>query len=250
MVWPGQENGYPQPPGAYPTTAGAAPPTNGPRARPPVRPDNAAVNQGTQTSPPMNGSAHQPAGRNAPPKGGPPNQQAPPPRKPRRSAAKLYAYAARKRRIEQEYQNFHNPPDPAWICEFCEYEDIFGRPPEALIRQYEIKDRKERKRLAEKRRLLEKARMKGRKGKKVNKKAQNNANNAQAQQNPAGDYDRRPENEPLDGQEDDYYDDDYDDAPAATSVPRRCDHPGCHHHHHHAPVMPPGEPRPREANRA
>jgi hypothetical protein len=33
-------------------------------------------------------------------------------------------------------------------------------------------------------------------------------------------------------------------------VPRRCDHPGCHHHHHHAPVMPPGEPRPREANRA
>ena len=249
MVWPGQENGYPQPPGAYPTTAGAAPPTNGPRARPPVRSDHAALNQGTQTSPPTNGSAHHPAGRNTPGKGGPPNQQAPPPRKPRRSAAKLYAYAARKRRIEQEYQNFHNPPDPAWICEFCEYEDIFGRPPEALIRQYEIKDRKERKRLAEKRRLLEKARMKGRKGKKVNKKAQNNAN-SQAQQNPSGDYDRRPDNEPLDGQEDDYYDDDYDDPPAPASVPRRCDHPGCHHHHHHAPVMPPGETRVREGVRA
>ncbi|KAF1970950.1 hypothetical protein BU23DRAFT_197234 [Bimuria novae-zelandiae CBS 107.79] len=250
MAWPGQENGYPQPPGVYPTSAGAAQPASGPRARPPVRPDGSAVNQGTQTSPPpLNGSAPQPAPRNAPSKGAPPNQQAPPPRKPRRSAAKLYAYAARKRRIEQEYQNFHNPPDPVWICEFCEYEDIFGRPPEALIRKYEKKDREERKRLAEKRRLLEKARMKGRKGKKVNKKAQQ-ANNAQTQQNPpTGDYNRRPENEPLDGQDDDYYDDDYD-APAASSVPRRCDHPGCHHHHHPAPVMPPGEPRVREAGRA
>lgn len=253
MAWPGQENGYPQPPGAYPTTAGAAPPANGPRARPPVRPDNhAAVNQSTQTSPPpLNGTVHQQANRNAPSKGGPPNQQVPPPRKPRRSAAKLYAYAARKRRIEQEYQNFHNPPDPAWICGFCEYEDIFGRPPEALIRQYEIKDRKERKRLAEKRRLLEKARMKGRKGKKVNKKAQNNVN-SQAQHTPSagGEYNQRQENEPLDGQDDDYYDDEYDDAPTNHSVPRHCDHPGCHHHRHHAPVMPPGEPRAREPSRA
>ena len=250
MVWPGQENGYPQPPGAYPTTAGA-PPANGPRARPPVRPDNVPVNQATQTSPSqMNGSA-QSASRNAPARGGPPTQQAPPPRKPRRSAAKLYAYAARKRRLEQEYQNFHNPPDPAWICEFCEYEDIFGRPPEALIRQYEIKDRKERKRLAEKRRLLEKARMKGRKGKKVNKKGQNNNSNVQTQQTATGDYDPRSNHEPpLDGQEDDYYDEEYDDAPPTHPVPRRCDHPGCHHHHHHAPVMPPGETRAREASRA
>ncbi|KAJ4290545.1 hypothetical protein N0V90_010762 [Kalmusia sp. IMI 367209] len=246
MVWPGQENGYPQPPGAYPTTAGAPPPTTGPRARPPVRPDNPLVHtQGTQTSPHMNGSTHPPAARGAPTqKGGPTNQQAPPPQKPRRSAAKLYAYAARKRRIEQEYQNFHNPPDPAWICEFCEYEDIFGRPPEALIRQYEIKDRKERKRLAEKRRLLEKARMKGRKGKKTNKKAQNNASNAQNNQNPPmrGGYDTRPGDEQLEGGSDDY--DDYDDAPPNSSgPPRHCDHPGCHHHHHRAAVMPPGDPR-------
>lgn len=122
----------------------------------------------------------------------------------------------------------------------------------ALIRQYEIKDRKERQRLAEKRRLLEKARMKGRKGKKANKKAQNNANNVQNQQNPTpGDYGRRPENEPLDGQDEDYYDDEYDDGSANTAVQhRRCDHPGCHHHHHHAPVMPPGDPRGREASRA
>lgn len=196
----------------------------------------------------MNGTGRQ--SRNAPTTGGAPNQQVQPPRKPRRSAAKLYAYAARKRRIEQEYQNFHNPPDPAWICEFCEYEDIFGTPPVALIRQYEIKDRKERQRLAEKRRLLEKARMKGRKGKKVSKKAQNNANNAPNAPNPpSGDYDRRADNEPLDGQDEDYYDDEYDDGPANTPQPRRCDHPGCHHHHH-APVMPPGDLRGREASRA
>ncbi|KAL5407282.1 hypothetical protein PMIN03_007264 [Paraphaeosphaeria minitans] len=249
MVWPGQENGYPQPPGAYPTSAGAPPPSSGLRARPPVRPDNHTVNnQGTQTSPSMNGGVR----RTKPSTGVVAGQQAPAPRKPRRSAAKLYAYAARKRRVEQEYQNFHNPPDPAWICEFCEYEDIFGGPPMALIRQYEMKDRKERQRLAEKRRLLEKARMKGRKGKKVNKKAQNNANDAQNHQNPPpSDYDQRPENEPLDGQDEDYYDDEYDDAPANTAVQhRRCDHPGCHHHHHHTAVMPPGDPRGREASRA
>jgi len=159
------------------------------------------------------------------------------PRKPRRSAAKLYAYAARKRRIEQEYQNLHNPPNPVWICEFCEYEDIFGSPPEALIRQYEIKDRKDRKRAAEKRRLLEKARMKGRKGKKVSKKAQNNANNTHHSQNPPpGGYDRRPENEPLDGQDEEYYDDEYYDPHTGGSA-RQCDNPSCHHHHNKTPVV-------------
>ncbi|KAF2714401.1 hypothetical protein K504DRAFT_366907 [Pleomassaria siparia CBS 279.74] len=251
MVWPGQENGqYPQPPGAYPTTAAAPPPpphTQSARARPPVRPDAPMVStQGTQTSPNINNAHHPPVGKNPPPpKGGQLNQQAPSPRKPRRSASKLYAYAARKRRVQQEYSNFHNPPNPAWICEFCEYEDIFGRPPEALIRQYERKDRKERKRLAEKRRLLEKARMKGRKGKKSNKKAQNNANNSQNNQNPPPDgYERRVD-EPLDGQEEEYYDDDYDDGLPQAPIPGKpCDHPGCHHHHHHKlPGLPPGDPR-------
>ncbi|KAH0398145.1 hypothetical protein KCU89_g7544, partial [Aureobasidium melanogenum] len=57
-----------------------------------------------------------------------------------------------------------------WICEFCEYEDIWGVRPEALIRQYEIKDRKERQKAEERRRLLEKAKQKNRKGKKNNAK--------------------------------------------------------------------------------
>jgi hypothetical protein len=69
----------------------------------------------------------------------------------RKNTAKKYAIATRKRRIQQEYENFHNPPSQPWICGFHEYEDIFGEPPRAMIRQYEIKDRKERKRLAEKR---------------------------------------------------------------------------------------------------
>ncbi|KAF2868172.1 hypothetical protein BDV95DRAFT_501176 [Massariosphaeria phaeospora] len=244
MVWPGQENGgYPEPPGSYPTAAPTHPQTA--RARPPVRPDAPMVStQGTQTSPNINGASQPPAGKAAPPqKGGQPTPQAPAPRKPRRSASKLYVIAARKRRIQQEYNNFHSPPNPMWICEFCEYEDIFGRPPEALIRQYEMKDRKERKRAAEKRRLLEKARMKGRKGKKANKKAQNNANNAQQNQNPPpGGYDRRMD-DGVDGQEEDYYDDEYDD-PAVQAPVRPCEHAHCHHHHHpKTPALPPDDLR-------
>ena len=255
MVWPGQENGpYPQPPGAYPTAAAAAaapPHPQSARARPPVRPDAPTVaTQGTQTSPNMNGT-HPAASRNAPPpKGGPPPpQQAPPPRKPRRSASKLYAYAARKRRTQQEYANFHNPPSQPWICEFCEYEDIFGRPPEALIRQYEIKDRKERRRLAEKRRLLEKARMKGRKGKKASKKAQNSANSVQQDVNARGSHEQRPDDGSLDAQDDDYEDDYYDDVPPHDPAPVAHCHHGCQHHQHHPqkvpsmaarPVQPPG----------
>jgi hypothetical protein len=240
MSWPGQENGNnypgPQPPGAYPSATA-------PRARPPVRPDAPMANsQGTQTSPHANGAHSRPPGRNAPAQqGAPSSQQPPPPRRPRRSPAKLYALAAKRRRAQQEYTNYHNPPETSWICEFCEYEDIFGTPPLALIRQYEIKDRKERKRAAEKRRLLEKARMKGRKGKKTSKKNQNNVNNANNQAPPAGGYDRR-DDAPLDGQDDEFYDDEYDDMPHHNPAPptRPCDHPGCHHHHHRPPISAPG----------
>jgi hypothetical protein len=248
MVWPGQENGqYPQPPGAYPAsnTAPLSHPQTA-RARPPVRPDAPMVStQGTQTSPRMNGT-HAPTNRTAPPQqGAQPQQQPPPPPKPKRSASKLYKHAANKRRIQQEYANFHTPPVDPWLCQFCEFEDIFGYKPKALIRQYERKDRQERKRLAEKRRLLEKARMKGRKGKKASKKSQNNANNAQQAQNPPpGSYDRRADDGSLDPQDDEYYDDDYDDLPPAP-VPH-CHH-GCQHHPHpppqKVPGIPPGDPR-------
>ncbi|KAI1825881.1 hypothetical protein F4861DRAFT_500195 [Xylaria intraflava] len=91
------------------------------------------------------------------------------PKKPKRRGNSLLQ-AARQRRRETEYQNMHHPPAPEdyYLCEFCEYELIFGHAPEALIRQYEIKDRRRRREEAERRRLLEKAKMKSRKGKKAN----------------------------------------------------------------------------------
>lgn len=177
--------------------------------------------QGTQTSPKMAGQPGQPAS-------GQPgvSQQAPQqPRKPRRSLKKQYALAARARRLRQEYANYHHPPkeEDVWICEFCEYESIFGEPPRALIQQYESKDSLERKRLAEKRRLLEKAKMKGRKGKKGNKNAAKHANAAAQAQQPTQKqrYDQQPGDPVLmqnqGTQSDEYILDDYDEGP--TPVP-------------------------------
>lgn len=178
--------------------------------------------QGTQTTPPLRG-AQQPAHNisrpppppvNAAPSVGQPQQQQPPPPKPRprRNPAKEYALQAANRKKNQQYQNFHHRPKPddMWICEFCEYEDIYGAPPYALIRQYEIKDRKERKKAAEKRRLLEKAKLKGRKNKKgAGKGKNNNAANAAAPAASGHNQQNYDPNHPPDGEE--YYDDeDYD----------------------------------------
>lgn len=147
------------------------------------------------------------------------NQQVPQEaKKPRRPLHKQYALAARSRRTRQELNNYKNPPkeEDVWICEFCEYESIFHEPPKALIRQYEAKDRLERKRLAEKQRLLEKAKMKGRKGKKGNKKSANAATHAQQPaQKPR--YAQQPMDQiPLQHQgtqSEEYVLDDYDDDP-------------------------------------
>ncbi|EQL31777.1 hypothetical protein BDBG_01188 [Blastomyces gilchristii SLH14081] len=193
--------------------------------------------QGTQTSPNMasqtnhQGQAQtQHASQSA-------GQNAIPGKKSRRSPSSIYALAARQRRLQQQYANLHHPPniDEIWICEFCEYESIFGRPPEALIRQYEIKDRKERRRLAEKRRLLEKAKMKGRKGKKATKNAAKAAA-AHAQQSvaahqqgydrqhhPGGDHDPTGQGG---GYDDNYIGDEYEDEVSAQ-------------HAHAAPSVPP-----------
>lgn len=138
--------------------------------------------------------------------------------RPRRRKGDVYALAARQRKLQQEYQNLQHPPshEDIWICEFCEYESIFGSPPHALVRQYEIKDRKERKRLAEKRRLLEKAKLKGRKGKKQTKNAAKAANNATQQ--PINNHQQNYDQQPLD-QMDDYIDDGYDDDPISMPAP-------------------------------
>ncbi|KAK2600612.1 hypothetical protein N8I77_010133 [Diaporthe amygdali] len=100
-------------------------------------------------------------------------------RKNRRRAARDLHFQARKRREGTARQNFLNPPklEDQWICEFCEYERIFGYPPVALIRQYEIKDRKIRQQEEERRRVWEKAKARSRKGKKSKAPSKNTANN-------------------------------------------------------------------------
>lgn len=152
-------------------------------------------------------------------------------KKSRRRRGDVYTLAARQRRLQQEYANLHHPPssEDIWICEFCEYESIFGAPPKALIRQYEIKDRKERKRLAEKRRLLEKAKMKGRKGKKQTKNAAKAANGVNQQPLNQQAHDHQPLDE-LGG--DDYLEDGYDDdsipLPAPPPAPLKHSMPGAY----------------------
>ena len=170
VVWPGEAS----------TASHLIPPAqpNPPPSIPqPHYQDTKPVNTtGTQTSPSMTTQAKQtlsspPNTTQRPsvqPSAQPPAQLPAQPPKPRRSAAKRYAIAARDRQIQQQHDNkYHHPKEEdQWICQFCEYEAIFGSPPEALVREYEIKDRRERKRLAEKRRLLEKAKMKAKKGRK------------------------------------------------------------------------------------
>lgn len=226
-AWPSQNGAYPSavdPRAPPPAPSSAGPPS---ASRIPLPSQANRSTHGTQTSPQMNG-VQQPnaAGQQAPPPAPNAQQAAPPqqPKKPRRRPEKIYAMAARRRRLQQEYTNYHHPPsrDDIWICEFCEYEDIFGEPPRALIRQYEIKDRKEQKRMAEKRRLLEKAKMKGRKGKKAAKssKAGAAANNQHSQQQQASQHGYDHQGHPdgtIDGQ-DEYFEDDYDDGVAPPDV--------------------------------
>lgn len=86
-----------------------------------------------------------------------------------------------------------------------------------------MKDRKERKRLAEKKRLLEKAKMKGRKTKKATKNASKNGSQQPYQQG----YDRASaDHSPGGGSglpDDEYqgheYDDDDDDSPIPSLAP-------------------------------
>lgn len=121
---------------------------------------------GTQTSPSMsNNAAYTPA-----------PQQVRKKSSSSRTANPKRDYALQRRRRQEAMGGGGNNGE-IWICEFCEYESIFGEAPEALMRQYEIKDRKERRRLAEKRRLLEKAKQKGKKnsGKGSGKKGGGNA---------------------------------------------------------------------------
>ncbi|KAB8556623.1 hypothetical protein FH972_025659 [Carpinus fangiana] len=151
--------------------------------------------------------------------------QAPPlqaPRRPRRPEQE-YAAAARQRQMQQDINNYHHPPrkEDIWICEFCEYEAIWGRPPVALVRQYEVKDRKERKAAEERRRLLEKAKAKGRKNKKGTKGVKTTGVAQPSQPHPYDpQYDSAAPQEHDSQGEEFFDDDDYDagDPPSGRSM--------------------------------
>ncbi|PSK58689.1 Cell wall transcription factor ACE2 [Elsinoe australis] len=180
--------------------------------------DPVNMSQGTQTTPsrgPPDPRMAAPAPPPAPQLQAPINGQPPHPKPPRRRRpSKEFALAARQRRIGQEFNNYQHKPtkDSMWICEFCEYEDIWGVPPRALIRQYEIKDRNERKKAEERRRLLEKAKMKGKKGKNKGKGGKNASNPPPANTEPGYEQGMDNVHMPPDIQGDEYYDDDYDDG--------------------------------------
>lgn len=113
-------------------------------------------------------------------------------RKSRRRLEQELNIAARHRRQIAAESYYHQPPkaEDVWICEFCEYERIFGEPPRALIRDYEIKDRRHRQEEADRKRLLEKAKAKSRKGRKNGKVASKGHHGAHmADAGPAGDAD-------------------------------------------------------------
>ncbi len=169
---------------------------------------------GTQTSPNLAPGSSQAALDHGSPRHGQGDaSQSSNTKKGRRRRGKEYEQAAIERKTQQAYQNYHHPPAPEeiWICEFCEYESIFGAPPVALMRQYEIKDRKERRRQAEKRRLLEKAKQKGRKGKRSSKNAKH-AGNGSTQQHAAQAQQQSQNSVPGNGTSSDvFYDDEIDD---------------------------------------
>ncbi|KAK3388933.1 hypothetical protein B0T20DRAFT_456950 [Sordaria brevicollis] len=146
-------------------------------------------------------------------------QQGPAPKTTRRSAAKEYAAAARQRRRETQLRNKRNPPKPEdiWICHFCEYESIFGHPPEALIRQYEIKARKQRQLEQQRKAQWERLKKGKHKGKKHSKLPTKGHDGVQDAHQPSGghgapmncDYSQGTQSEEY-FDDDDYEEDDYD----------------------------------------
>ncbi|KAK3363473.1 hypothetical protein B0T25DRAFT_587413 [Lasiosphaeria hispida] len=147
------------------------------------------------------------------------SQPAPAPKSTRRSLNKELAAAAKARRRQTQLNNRRHPPKPedVWICHFCEYESIFGRPPEALIRQYELKDRKARQLEQQRRAQWERMKKGKHKGKKNSKLPAKSNSVAQEPHQPAGahgvpmnsNYSQGTQSEEY-YDDDDYEDEDYD----------------------------------------
>ncbi|KAK4124907.1 hypothetical protein N657DRAFT_632845 [Parathielavia appendiculata] len=181
--------------------------------------------------------------KEAPSKGGlgPQNQhRAPQQKTSRRSAAKEYAAAAKARRRETQLYNKRHPPKPedVWICHFCEYEWIFGHPPQALVRAYEIKERKQRQ-LEEQRRAQWERMKKGKhKGKKNSKLPAKNSNTAHDGHHHVDDRGVSGDRYDDGAQGDEYYDDEYyedEEYDAEEDVPPERG-PGGDGRHGHVPA--------------
>lgn len=130
--------------------------------------------------------------------------------------------AAQQRKEQQMYNNRVSPPkrEDMYICEFCEYESIYGRPPAALIRQYEIKDRRERKAKEINRRRLEKMKAKGRKNRKgARGAAKNPPTTPSGMHQPPYDprYDPPEDDDSQEEEEEDFFEDGYDDTASLPS---------------------------------
>ncbi|KAH6628505.1 hypothetical protein F5144DRAFT_594505 [Chaetomium tenue] len=135
----------------------------------------------------------------------------PPQKTSRRSATKEYLAAAKARRRETQLYNKRHPPKPEdmWVCHFCEYEWIFGHPPEALVRSYEIKERKQRQ-LEEQRRAQWERMKKGKhKGKKNSKLPAKNGNAVQDVHHHADNRGVAGDHYDHGDQGEEYYDDEY-----------------------------------------
>ncbi|OIW31256.1 hypothetical protein CONLIGDRAFT_573934 [Coniochaeta ligniaria NRRL 30616] len=179
-----------------------------------------------------------------------------PPKKTRKRLNKELNLAAKHRKENTLFANQRNPPkdEDFWICEFCEYENIFGQPPLSLIRKYELRDRRERKQAAERQRLLEKAKMKSRKGKKNSKPAATkNSAPAQDRTTPQGDA-SAPHPAPTQGQghegEEYHEEEDYENrgqeagTENGTTAASQEVHGGGDGTEGHRPLRPPTVPQP------
>lgn len=181
------------------------------------------------------------------------NQPAPAQKTSRRSAAKEYAAAAKARRRETLLYNRRHPPKPEeiWICHFCEYESIFGQPPEALVRQYEIADRKQRQLEQQRRAQWERMKKGKHKGKKHSKLPAKTSNSTQDPNQASGiqdgpsnsNYSQGTQSEEgycEEGDEEDY-DEDYDPD---DEIPPLGDELGHIVQQGNIPVPPAGDPSP------
>lgn len=169
------------------------------------------------------------------------------PKKSRRQLNKELAQAAKKRQQDAAFKLQRSPSADTdfWLCEFCEYEAIFGRPPRAMIRLYELKARRQKKEEEERKRRLEKARSRSRKVKKsIKPAAPDTTTPSQDRSTPqvgAGTYSAAHVHGQATESEDYYDEEDYDNREQSEGASAAADegHGGGSKTEGHRPLRPP-----------